>query len=248
MKFFPTLFFCLFGLVMVAPSSAEILATYDFEISQPPPDNQNTTDNQTSASVMGVPEVDAAVYDTLTNQAASQNSGGIRTIVNTAFPHAYARGSVTQNILPDTFSELPSNDVVFHEFSVEVQQGEWQLDRLHFDYWVDSPEAGTTYAATLYSDLIGGGELDSHEPTIPDVPSSRNKEFSLASLSGVTLSQGDTATFRIAFTDNANSGNAIHRVDNVVLEGSAIVAVPEPAAAGLLLLAGSVLATRRRRS
>lgn len=248
MKISHTLLFCLIGMLTPAVSNAEILATYDFLESQPPANIQNTTDNQTSASVMGVAGVDASVYNTLTNQAATQNSGGIRTIENTPDPHAYARGSVTQNILPATFNGLTSADVVFHEFSVTAQQGEWQLDRLHFDYWVDNPETDTNYAATLYSDLVGGAQLDSHAPTIPDVVSSRNKEFSLAALSGVTLGQGQTATFRIAFTDNANSGSAIHRIDNVVLEGSSIVAIPEPAAAGVLMLIGTVLATRRRRS
>jgi hypothetical protein len=238
---------CILALVFAASSHAEILAVFDFENSNPIPGIGNTTDNQTSDNTVNVAGISVSPYNTLTNQGATQNSGGIRTVIDTEFPHAYARGSVTQNILPATHAELLTNDVVFHEFTVEVQQGVWTLDRLHFDYWVDQPENNTNYAATVYSDLVGG-QLDSQAPQIPDDPALRNKEFSLASLSGISLTAGQTANFRVAFTDNANSGNAIHRIDNVVLEGTNLSAVPEPAAATILLLVGGIAATRRRRS
>ncbi len=240
--------FCVTCLTFLLPAStsADILALYDFESSF-----TDVNGDQKTESVFNRPaennKVAASVYNSRsTQEVAGVNIGGIST--TTVDPHAFVRTFTT----PESIAQ-PANQN-YHEFSVTINEGTWSMDSLHFEYWINGTTDGEEYRATLYSDLVGynaGDELGTvaYQPTTDQVPDIQTVTFSGNSFRQAFGNQtaGSTVEFRIVFSDNVSNGSIVHRIDDIVVRGSQIVAVPEPAAATLMVLAGSFVFVRRRR-
>ena len=128
-----------FALAATNQSSADILALYEFD--QPFVDGAG---NERDVSRDLNPDVLAGNYDTRTNRNAGVVSlGGIAQ--PQADVHAFARSTST----PDDI-RLGVNDV-YHEFDVEIINGDWSIDSLHFEYWVNGTTPGENYRCLLYT-------------------------------------------------------------------------------------------------
>ncbi len=235
---------CVVGLALLAPtnSTADIMALYEFD--QTFVDGSN---NERDVSRDGNPDILAGNYNTRTNRNAVDSKGGVAP--PQADDHAFARTIMT----PDDIT-LPTNDV-YHEFSVEMVNGTWTIDSLHFEYWVNDTTPGENYRATVYSDLVGYGSGEELDTTAYVRQTNQIPEIHTVSLNGLQfrnefqqLGEGSTATFRIVFSDDVNDASIVHRIDDVELRGFQVQAVPEPAAASILLLIGGMALIRRRRS
>ena len=234
---------CAMSFVLFAPnqSSADILALYEFD--------QTFVDgagNERDVSRDLNPDVTAGNYNTRTNINAVGGFGGIAPSPSDV--HAFARTTSTPN--DNTFA----NNNNYHEFEVTIDNGNWSIDSLHFQYWVNGTTPGENYTATVYSDLIGyGAGQELHiEPYVRQT--TLNPEIHSVAITGLqfqsqfqTLAPGTTAEFRIVFSDDVNDPTIVHRVDDIELRGFQSAAVPEPAAASILLLIGGFVVTRRRR-
>lgn len=240
--------FCAMCLAILAPASAcaDILALYDFETSF-----TDVNGDQKAESLFNRPvennDVASSVYNTRsTHQELGVDIGGIST--TTVDPHAFVRTFTTPNS-----TAQPANQN-YHEFSIDINNGRWSMDSLHFEYWVNGVSPGEEYRATLYSDLVGynaGDELGTvaYQPTTNQIPDIQTVTFGGSNFRQAfqNLQQGDSVEFRIVFSDNVSNGSIVHRIDDVVVRGFQVEGIPEPAAGSLLLLAGGIIAIRRRR-
>jgi len=248
------------GLIATNQSSADILALYEFD---PNPAGQaqtftDTNDQERAVSRDLNPDITALPYNTRTNRLPGALSppsrGGVAQ--SPADLHAFARTTHT----PDDIRLFDNNGNVvndnYHEFTVQIDNGTWSIDSLHFEYWVNGTTTGENYRATVYSDLVGygsGQELDtqSYVRQTNQIP-----EIHTYSINGLQfqnafqqLAAGTTATFRIVFSDDVSDSSIVQRIDDVELRGFEVAAtVPEPAAATILMLIAGIAAMRRRRS
>lgn len=237
------------GIAMLAPaeSGADILALYDFETS--------FTDGngiQKSESIFNRPNdnnaISASVYNSRsTTMHNGANIGGIAT--TTIDPHAFVRSFTTEN---STEGALNSS---YQDFEITVNQGVWSMDSLHFEYWVNGVSPGEEYRATIYSDLVGFGAGQELSTAIYQASTNQIPDIQTVSVGGAQfrqqhqqLNENTTVQFRIVFSDNVSSGEIVHRIDDVVVRGFQVESVPEPAAASILMLAGSMILVRRRRN
>lgn len=248
MKTHQAALFCAMCLALLIPAyaSADILALYDFETSF-----TDASGDQKSESVFNRPaqgnDVAASVYNSRsTHSELGVSIGGIST--TTIDPHAFVRTFTTPN------STAQPGNQNYHEFGVTINNGTWSMDSLHFEYWINGTSAGEEYRATLYSDLVGynaGDELGTvaYQPTTNQIPDIQTVTFSGNTFRDTFRNQsaGSTVNFRIVFSDNVSDGSIVHRIDDVVVRGFRVQAIPEPAAASLLLLVGGIAAVRRRR-
>lgn len=243
---------CLIGLAIAFPATAnaDILALYDFESASA---TNNPTQGQTAASQFPLPGQTSGVSagDYITNSTAIVNGATVGGVAfGSSDPHAFAR-TVTTPTSPNL-----GNNQTYHEFSLDVNQGIWSFDSLHFEYWVNDVSDGQDYSATVYSDLVGGplGTVI-YNPTgsnIPDIQTVTINDSNFRS-SFQNLSAGTSVTFRLVFSDNVNDGTIVHRVDDVVVRGFEVeqvitTAIPEPSAASILILIGTMTLIRRRRN
>lgn len=233
-----------FALAATNQSSADILALYEFD--QPFVDGAG---NERDVSRDLNPDVLAGNYDTRTNRNAGVVSlGGIAQ--PQADVHAFARSTST----PDDI-RLGVNDV-YHEFDVEIINGDWSIDSLHFEYWVNGTTPGENYRATVYSDLVGYGSGQELDTQAYVRQTNQIPEIHTVSITGLQfqdafqqLPEGTVATFRIVFSDDVNDASIVHRIDDVELRGFQVAsAVPEPAATTVLMLVAGFAVLRRRRN
>lgn len=235
---------CAIGFVLMATnqSSADILALYEFD--QPFVDGAG---NERDVSRDLNPDVLAGNYNTRTNRNA-----GIASLGGIAPPqsdvHAFARTTST----PDDIRLGVNN--VYHEFDVEILNGDWSIDSLHFEYWVNGTTTGENYRATVYSDLVGYGSGQELDTQAYVRQTNQIPEIHTVSITGLQfqsafqqLAEGTKATFRIVFSDDVDSASIVHRIDDVELRGFQVVGVPEPSAAAILILVAGFAAIRRRR-
>jgi len=236
---------CAIGLVLLGTtnqSNADILALYEFDDTF-----VDGSGNERDTSRDLNPDVTAGNYDTRTNMNAIGSLGGIAP--PQADVHAFARTTQT----PDDISLANNNN--YHEFEVTLDRGTWTIDSLHFEYWVNGTTAGENYRATVYSDLVGYGSGEELDTQTYVRQTNQFPEIHTVSITGLQfrndfqqLSSGTTAQFRIVFSDNVDEASIVHRIDDVELRGFQVAAVPEPAAASLLLLVGGIATLRRRRN
>ena len=233
-------------------ANADIFAIYDFDDGAP---------NGLTESVFPDPPTDVipGMYDTRINTTQNNSStpfGGIATPPGGGDVHAFIRAAETPNI--NEFDNGGTSNNAYHEFSVTTPTGPntYALDSIHFEYWVASPEANSTYNATLYSDQLGYASAASHLGTVQaelDPTESRTRTIDLRGISRgnfTNIAGGQTVQFRILFSDNSTGASFVdhHRIDDVTVRGRVIVnAVPEPGSISLLLLSSTAFVIRRRR-
>ena len=240
---------CAIGFVFLTPNQApaDILSLYEFDTVQPFSPFVDGNGNERDISRDQNPDVFAGNYNTRTNRVGAATDGGIAQ--SPVDVHAFARTTSTPNDI------RLSNNNVYHEFEVQIGSGNWSIDSLHFEYWVNDTTPGETYQATIYSDLVGySAGLELHTEAyvrqtnlVPEIHNvtvnglSFRPEFQ-------NLNPGDTAQFRIVFSDDVNDGTLVHRIDDVELRGfQSIGSIPEPAAATILMFIAGFALTRRRR-
>lgn len=239
---------CAIGFALLTPSyaSADIMALYEFDTVAPFSPFVDGNGNERDISRDLNPDVLAGNYNTRTNRTSATSDGGIAQ--SPVDVHAFARTTSTPNDIKLT------NNNVYHEFEVQIGTGTWTIDSLHFEYWVNDTTPGELYQATVYSDLVGysaGLELATETYVrqtnlIPEIHNVTVNGLQFQS-QFQNLSPGDTAQFRIVFSDDVGSGTLVHRIDDVELRGFQTTAVPEPAAATILMLITGFATTRRRR-
>ncbi len=255
------LFLCIFGLfLMPNVVSADILALYEFDQGPTAADNDVFVDAnnfQRNTSRDNNADVTARAYNTRTNIDANQVVGP--SLGGVASPqlddHAFARPSQTTN----TIDSLSNN--AYHEFSVQIDNGTWTIDSIHYQYWVNGTNAGdnSVFRTTVYSDLVGyapGDELGTFQfqhtnqnPPIQTVSFNNLHTNPAFNQAFQQLGPGTVATFRIVFSDDVDSGPSNHRIDDVELRGfQNAVAVPEPSSLITLALVGGLMVVRRRRA
>ena len=247
--------FCLIGFAFAFPSEtcADILALYDFESTST---TNSVSQGQIAASQFPLPGqssgVSASAYRT--NSTSIVNGATVGGVAfGSSDPHAFARTVTTpDNSLPSP----PTPNPTYHEFTLDVNQGIWSFDSLHFEYWVNDFTSGQNYSATVYSGLTAGTSLGTvvYTPTgnnFPDIQTVTINDSNFRD-SFTNLAAGTSVTFRLEFSDNVNDGLIVHRVDDVVVRGfevdQVISAIPEPAAGTILLLIGAVASIRRHRN
>ena len=162
----------------------------------------------------------------------------------TAPNHVFVSAAVT----PDSLDPTINN--VFHEFSTTVQDGEWNLDSITFDYWVDNAPDGGEFNVSVFSDRTGFGSAADSLGTFTLNTTTGNAGLTETlnfptNPSLENLVAGDSTNFRLYFSDNQTTG-LVHRIDSVVLRGS-LQSVPEPASAVVLGAIVLVFGMRRRR-
>jgi hypothetical protein len=249
---------CALAFAFTSPAfcNADIFAIYDFDDGAP---------GGFTESVFPTPPLTVTPSAYNTRSSATQNSspntpfGGVVTPL-AGDNHAYIRTNQTPDL-----NEFNSNDPLnpgsnnaYHEFSITTPSGPgtYALDSLHFEYWISDAQAGSTYSATIYSDLVGYGNSGFLLGTLQAETDPFQSRTRTIDLRGVTradfnnIAGGQTVEFRILFSDNSTSTTDTdhHRIDDVTVRGRVTSAVPEPAAATLMLLAGGVLVVRRRRN
>jgi len=96
------------------------------------------------------------------------------------------------------------------------------------------------HAAFLNFDTVTSVSINNPTPTYP---LSNNTDLSAFNY----VWDGSDIEFRIYLSDQYNLGDVIHRIDNVILNGT-ISVVPEPSSVALLGLGGLALMLRRKRS
>jgi len=244
MKFQRAALLCAIGFALLAPSqsSADILALYEFDTTF-----VDGAGNERDTSRDLNPDVLAGNYDTRTNRVSPTSTGGVAQ--SPVDVHAFARTNATPN------DNNLANNNVYHEFEVQIANGTWTIDSLHFEYWVNDTTPGETYEATVYSDLVGysaGLELatEAYVRQTNLVPEIHNVTINGLQFRSEfqNLNPGDTAQFRIVFSDDVSAGSIVHRVDDVELRGFQTNAIPEPAVATILMLVAGIAVTRRRRA
>lgn len=250
MKIFQLAIFAIgLALFATAQSNADILALYEFD--QPFVD---TSGNQRDISRDQNPDINAGTYNTRSNINATDSFGGIAP--QQADVHGFARTTKT----PDDIRLFDDNNNVvnntYHEFEVQIENGTWSIDSLHFEYWVNGTRTGENYRATVYSDLVGFGSGQELDTQAYVRQTNQIPEIHTISINGLQfreefqqLGERTTAAFRIVFSDDVDSPDIVHRIDDVELRGFQVAAaIPEPAAASILLLVGGLVAIRRRRN
>lgn len=235
-----------FGLLTPSFASADIMALYEFDTVAPFSPFVDGNGNERDISRDLNPDVVAGNYNTRTNRTSPTSTGGIAQ--SPVDVHAFARTNTTPNDI------RLSNNNVYHEFEVQIGTGTWTIDSLHFEYWVNDTTPGETYQATIYSDLVGysaGLELatESYVRQTNLVPEIHNVTVNGLQFRNEfqNLNPGDTAQFRIVFSDDVSAGSIVHRIDDVELRGFQTSSIPEPAAATILMFIAGIAATRRRR-
>jgi hypothetical protein len=242
--------FCAIGFALLAPSfaSADIMALYEFDTVAPFSPFVDGNGNERDISRDLNPDVIAGNYNTRTNRTSATSTGGIAQ--SPVDVHAFARTNTTPNDI-----RLANNNV-YHEFEVTIANGSWTIDSLHFEYWVNDTTPGETYQATVYSDLVPNGYNAGLELATESYVRQTNlvPEIHNVTINGLqfrpefqNLQPGDTAQFRIVFSDDVSAGSIVHRIDDVELRGFQSTAIPEPAAATILMFIAGYAATRRRR-
>ena len=225
--------------MLASSANAAILANYDFDstIFIPTP---NVNGAKSSASTVQPTNGTASAFTFTINSSedASPTDSGFSTSTSN---HAFIRSKAT-----GTDAAAAAADDDFFNFTVTANSGyQLNLTSLTFDLGATS---SSSFTSTLYvwsgvtpptaGNVIGSGTASSAGGT--PIFSSNNKSISLTAPAYQGL---QTITFRLAFADSLNAGDAINRLDNVVLNGD--VVVPEPASLGLLGL-GALMLRRRR--
>jgi hypothetical protein len=244
---------CALAFAFASPAfcNADIFAVYDFDDGAPGGMTQSVFPNPSPVS--------PSLYNTrggVTQNTSTTAFGDIATPANGGDIHAFVRSFETPDL--DEFNSASGTNAAYHEFSITTPTGSdtYSLDSLHFEYWVSGAEAGKTYNATIYSDLVGYansgfivGTLQAQ--TNPSQPRTRSFNFNGATSGSFNnIAGGQTVGFRILFHDDASgsTGADHHRIDDVTLRGRITTAVPEPAAATLMMLVGGFVVLRRRRN
>ncbi|MEM7453594.1 MAG: hypothetical protein AAF456_04485 [Planctomycetota bacterium] len=225
------------GLAVCSLGHADIVAQYQVvELSQGGDDSRVESTDTTNATT-------ATHYSTRRSIIRPPLSSGVG-------PETVYMGA---NATSSTTNPLISNG--FHEFSLEINNGEWDLDTIEFDYKVVNTYAGGQFYVHVYSDTEGfnngsGEFLGSYT----HVGSENNPDTEMANVSidlspyeqHQNLAIGDLVEFRLYFGDFTSNASRFHQVDNIVLraEGSNI---PEPTAVVILAgLAGLTICRRKK--
>ena len=208
-------------------ASAATLAEYFFTAKSPAPSNVSAN-------------LSVSDYATLGGTGSGFSSTGTQ--------YAYMQAAVTGT------TNDPSGDF-YHEFSVTVQNlavGQTlNLTSLQFAYSKSLAETGgAIYVVGVYSDLTGyvSKEVDrlanfTATTTDTTVATDLTNTNSVAGSAFTGLTNGQTVEFRLYFGDNRSTTTS-QRIDNLAIIGAV---VPEPSAAALIGLAGSILLLVRRR-
>lgn len=178
--------------------------------------------------------------------AFSSFDTGITPNVSNFKNHAFVFSNNTNDV-----SNLSATNF-YHEFSVEIDNGDYSLESLEFEYWVNNTVNTTDFSVSVFSDRTGyANELIRYDylqqTANPQVSLIQNVEADLSQFGALqNLSAGDEVEFRLVFSDNFPNG-FVHRIDDVILSASAVTPVPEPSTAVALAAAGILGLLRRRR-
>lgn len=169
--------------------------------------------------------------------------------ISSSSENAFMRAENTPN------SSSPTGSVFYHEFSMTVANlgaGE-TLNLTSFDFDYFATNIFGQFFTGVYSDAVGyTGTGDKLGTT--NITGNAGNSFSLDLTSSNTvagsaftgLTNGETIEFRIFFGDSSTAQSRIHRVDNIVVNGTV---VPEPGSYALLAgLSGLMFVMLRRRS
>lgn len=213
---------------------ADILALYEFNTDG----ELDTGNNEISLSTDTHSATLASDYSTRSAPIGPAESGVAPTF------HAFMSAANT----PDNVE--PTVNGYFHEFSTTIVNGRWNIDAITFDYWLNAAPQDGSFTVTVFSDLTGldfaSDALGSFTFETDGTSTSTQTvaiNFDNVELEG--LEAGDTATFRLQFSDNQTVG-FVHRIDDLELRGNLAQSVPEPASAFLGLLSLGFLGRRRR--
>jgi len=237
---------CAALLAVAAPASADLLAEWDF-----------TTDVSAS-TLTGITALDAAKGAGITLANGSGRSGGGQNLFvrsNTAF-----NGPVVTNgnrlDMNDEQSVVDADD--YFQFTVGPEAGyTMNLESVTFDYFaqdVDENKGPVSFFKSFLRSSVDGYSTTLESAVVTDVAGSTDadtgnsitinvQELLDSSFTGLT----DDVMFRVYFHDSVDAGSdgLIQRIDNFQVNGT--VAIPTPATATLLGLAGTGIFMRRRR-
>ena len=163
-KLFPSVLFGCLLLAIPSIANAEVMAIYrmnanDFNASSASPFASTNGSEEYAASQFLPPEtrVIARNYNTRTTELAAD---GVRSATPNNRSHSFF-GASGENESRDSV-----NNNNYHEFSVDIVDGNWTVDSLSFDYWVNAPllpngepdlaffdDANNRFDATVYTNL-----------------------------------------------------------------------------------------------
>lgn len=209
--------------------SAVILASYDFT-------------GGSGVSIVDHPDTTAGDYD-----PRSTAVGGDDSAISSFSNNAYMRAENT----PAGTGPNDGANMFYHSFSLTIDSGTWNIESVTYDYFATS--IYQSFFTGLYTDQtgftdtsvkLGGLDINSNAGGLATVDLTSANAIAGSAFEGLTA--GSSVEFRIYFGDNSTSNDRIHRIDNLTVNGSAVI--PEPGTVSLVLVAAGALFFLRKRS
>jgi hypothetical protein len=213
---------CFPALVLVA--QADIIAAYDF--------TGGSAASTDSSIYSAAGDYDARSTEIAALGAAFSDDSAVSSFSNTAFMRAEKTPAGTS----------PVGNELYHQFSLTIQNlavGETlDITSLELDYFAEN--IFQSFFLGPYSDAVGytgtGDKLataniatDAGDRFTIDLTSSN----AIAGNNFTGLSNGTSVEFRFTFADNSVGNTRVHRLDNIVVNGT-VNSIPEPSSLALL--------------
>lgn len=152
------------------------------------------------------------------------------------------------NYLDNATKFRAGNNSLIQDLTLIVNAGaEVTLSDLNFDYLIPNSGSPRDFTLSYLSGDLGVGGLTLYSFTNSAQVTTMtgvDVDLTASDMTDLTLSGGESATFRFDFTDDGKTGAAF--MDNIAIQGTVNV-IPEPATFGLLAMFGGGLMFLRRR-